>query len=318
MRRGDKLRAGVDSVRDVAPAEASARALPRARRLAAPHARPSLVRAQVLAAVLGACDAVRATHVAVASDDPAAAAALVAGLARARPAVAAILAVDDARLAARARATGGALPFLGTLFLLAEADALVASFASNVPRFVLPLLAARHCGAAWSERGRAGAPHVVDLDGIVASDALARGRWFCDPPAVYGPEACANARWTPEASAPAERAPARSALLAGCAGDAPPPVTSAGGWPKEVVVVPAVFREWDAALPAWACPGAADAYAVAPLYQRVEPSAPRYVPNYACVGESKRVGARAFETTRIPPAQVRGGRVPALRRRPLR
>ena len=32
-------------------------------------------------------------------------------------------------------------------------------------------------------------------------------------------------------------------------------------------------------------PSAADAYAVAPLYQRLEPSAPRYVPNYACVGE---------------------------------
>ena len=51
-------------------------------------------------------------------------------------------------------------------------------------------------------------------------------------------------------------------------------------WPKKTVVVPAVFREWDDAIPAWACPDSQQKYVVTtPFYQRLDASAPRFVPN---------------------------------------
>ena len=53
-------------------------------------------------------------------------------------------------------------------------------------------------------------------------------------------------------------------------------------WPKPVIVVPAVYREWERrGVPSWACPARGADYAVAPVYQRLDPVAPRYVPNFA-------------------------------------
>ena len=60
------------------------------------------------------------------------------------------------------------------------------------------------------------------------------------------------------------------------------PVTSppaAAEWSRRVVVVAAVFREWDHGLPPWACPSDSNAYTLAPLYTRVNSSHPRFVPN---------------------------------------
>ena len=73
-----------------------------------------------------------------------------------------------------------------------------------------------------------------------------------------------------------------SALLAGCGTSHPP--TSTSRWPTRVVVVPAVYREWDERIPSWACPSQDDRYSVGPLYQRIDPRAPRYLPNYAYEG----------------------------------
>ncbi|EOD14739.1 hypothetical protein EMIHUDRAFT_197272 [Emiliania huxleyi CCMP1516] len=52
--------------------------------------------------------------------------------------------------------------------------------------------------------------------------------------------------------------------------------------PSPVIVVPAVYREWERrGVPSWACPARGADYAVAPVYQRLDPVAPRYVPNFA-------------------------------------
>lgn len=60
---------------------------------------------------------------------------------------------------------------------------------------------------------------------------------------------------------------------------APAPATRAknASWPTPVVVVPAVYREWRGA-PPWAdkLPRTASVFA----YQRLDPAAPRYCPNY--------------------------------------
>ena len=61
-------------------------------------------------------------------------------------------------------------------------------------------------------------------------------------------------------------------------------------WPRPVVVVPAVFNEFDAGAPPWAEPTVNDAYAVAPLYDRRDNTSKYYVPNYgfeggACEGD---------------------------------
>ena len=71
-----------------------------------------------------------------------------------------------------------------------------------------------------------------------------------------------------------------NALLRGCAGQS----EYAGerhGWRKPIVAVVAVYKEWTSAIPAWACPDEAANYTVAPFYQRLDPSAPRFVPNFA-------------------------------------
>jgi hypothetical protein len=55
----------------------------------------------------------------------------------------------------------------------------------------------------------------------------------------------------------------------------------AGGtrWCRRTIVVAAAFHEWDRHRPAWACPRCELPYALAPLYQRVDPSAPRFIHN---------------------------------------
>ena len=55
-------------------------------------------------------------------------------------------------------------------------------------------------------------------------------------------------------------------------------------WPRPVVVVPAVFNEFDAGTPDWAEPTVNDAYAVAPLYDRRDNTSQYYVPNYGFEG----------------------------------
>jgi hypothetical protein len=59
-------------------------------------------------------------------------------------------------------------------------------------------------------------------------------------------------------------------------------------WPTPLVVVPAVYDEWDApagseqsAIPDWAAPSATDAYAVSSLYQRRDEDGENFVPNRA-------------------------------------
>ena len=83
-----------------------------------------------------------------------------------------------------------------------------------------------------------------------------------------------------EAQAPLPSATTSSALLRGCPGRER---AAAGGasWPRDVVVVPAVYKEWDSSIPAWACPGSEARYAVAPLYQRLSSTEPRFVPNFS-------------------------------------
>ena len=42
-----------------------------------------------------------------------------------------------------------------------------------------------------------------------------------------------------------------------------------------------MYKEWTSAFRSWACPDEAANYTVAPFYQRLDPSAPRFVPNFA-------------------------------------
>ena len=67
-------------------------------------------------------------------------------------------------------------------------------------------------------------------------------------------------------------------------------VVSDAKWPTSVVVVPAVYDEWDPAegsedvssgIPEWATPSKKDSYSMAPLYQRRFDSEPNFVPNKA-------------------------------------
>ena len=64
-------------------------------------------------------------------------------------------------------------------------------------------------------------------------------------------------------------------------------LTESGKWRTALVVVPAVYDEWDvvdgdaaaSGIPTWATPDKKSLYSMAPLYQRREPSEPNFVPN---------------------------------------
>jgi hypothetical protein len=67
--------------------------------------------------------------------------------------------------------------------------------------------------------------------------------------------------------------------------------SGSAAWPTRLVVVPAVYNEWDfpkdansdASLPEWAKPSVenGDSYSMGPFYQRRFPEQPNYVPNHA-------------------------------------
>ena len=75
------------------------------------------------------------------------------------------------------------------------------------------------------------------------------------------------------------RQPHESALLQGCRAGGMEALTHP--WPRDVIVVPAVYKEWEREIPDWACPSTQESYAVAPFYQRLDPNGPRFVPNHA-------------------------------------
>ena len=80
----------------------------------------------------------------------------------------------------RSHTAGAALPFVATLFLLAEADAFVGNFDSNVSRLLALLIGARialqpDCDA----RSDHGYPRILDLDGLLHPDDVHHGRYFC-------------------------------------------------------------------------------------------------------------------------------------------
>jgi hypothetical protein len=54
-------------------------------------------------------------------------------------------------------------------------------------------------------------------------------------------------------------------------------------WAKRIVIVPAVWREWDAGLPAWARSNEAHPWTVY-TYQRHDPAKPLFAPNYGYEG----------------------------------
>ena len=161
MRRRDKLNGGKDSIREVD------------------------VETECAAAVCAAVDAIDATHVVVGSDDADAVARLRARVLADRGADArALRFVAGAAPGASARGarTGEGLPFLASLFLLAEGDYFVASFGSNVARFLLPFIAARHCSPLWPR----GYPLFVDFDRMISLENVTnRGYYFCHPHDTY-------------------------------------------------------------------------------------------------------------------------------------
>ena len=154
IRRGDKLAGhGRDTVRDVPLSELIELAVKMARNI-------------------------NATHITCASDDPVMLERLRAGLADSMPFVNFIAAPAPGD---RSERTGEALPFLATLYLLAEADAMIGSFGSNVARFLLPLMTAVHCSPLWDD----GYPQFIDLDGLAGQDDVVNGTYFCHPHDVY-------------------------------------------------------------------------------------------------------------------------------------
>lgn len=54
-------------------------------------------------------------------------------------------------------------------------------------------------------------------------------------------------------------------------------------WPKPLVIVPAVWKEWDRGLPHWAREDASPLWSVF-AYQRRDPSKPRFAPNFGYEG----------------------------------
>ena len=167
MRRRDKLNGGKDSIREVD------------------------VETEYAAAVCAAVDAIDATHVVVGGDDADAVARLRARVLADRGADArALRFVAGAAPGASARGarTGEGLPFLASLFLLAEGDYFVASFGSNVARFLLPFIAARHCSPLWPR----GYPLFVDFDRADLGRERDRARRVLLPPARHIPPPAAR------------------------------------------------------------------------------------------------------------------------------
>jgi hypothetical protein len=61
----------------------------------------------------------------------------------------------------------------------------------------------------------------------------------------------------------------------------PPLINST--WTTPIVIVPAVWKEWDNGLPTWALQGASPIWSVF-AYQRRDPSKPLYAPNFGYEG----------------------------------